>query len=278
MKVFWALLLLSLCFVAGPSEGWSKECSLSLDLMGASASTKALPTKTGSLGFSLFGDWRPDRLISFGVGAGYLNLGNWDLSAAWVDLGGRLYPLKPFSFGETYLQASAGWNPLVNSEKGWRGNYHAAFGVGLRCGLRGNRSLDVGIVSDVFSPQAKPLQTIGLKAGLCWTFGKEKNGSRQKSRRETFDRQNDATEGRSGSRGGTVCDRNPNPHGGFIRSRRRHPYLGGGGQSQGDLQNRLWVRLPLSDHRGREHRSFAPSLPIGAGSGFDDTAEPLECG
>jgi hypothetical protein len=180
MKFSRGLLLFCLLLAVVPSKTWSSETSLSLDVLGSAAGSNAYSADTGAYGFSLFGDWRPDPAISFGIGAGYMRLGGWDLSTSWVDLGGRLYPLKPFSFGEMYLQGSMGANPLHSKDKAWKGRYHGNVALGLRCPLSGNRSLDLGVGYDLFSPELTPLNSIGLKAGLCWTFGKgQESGSNE---------------------------------------------------------------------------------------------------
>lgn len=173
MKLSRGLLLFCLWLAAIPSQTWSSETSLSLDVLGSGAGSNAYSTNTGAYGFSFFGDWRPDPAISFGVGAGYMRLGGWDLSTSWVDIGGRLYPLQPFPFGEMYLQGSMGSNPLYNKDNAWKGHYHGNVALGLRCPLSGNRSLDLGVGYDIFSPELSPLNSVGLKAGLCWTFGKK---------------------------------------------------------------------------------------------------------
>jgi hypothetical protein len=177
-----AKMLLSLfCLAALPSLTWSNEESLSIDLLGGAAGSRSQLSDTGTTGFSVFGDWRPDRAIAFGVAVGYLHLNGWGLKTSWVDVGGRLYPLKPFSFGETYLQGSMGFNPLYKKDTAWNGKIHGNVGVGLNCPLSGNRSLDMGLGYDVFNPGTGPLNSISLKVGICWTFGKLKSAMETES-------------------------------------------------------------------------------------------------
>lgn len=171
MRFFRAVLLVSLVLCLCPLRGFSKETSIGFDVLGATASSADYDA-TGSFGLSAFADWRPERVIAFGVGGGFLRLNSWDLTAAWVDLGGRIYPLKPFSFGEAYLQGEAGVNPLKNRMNGWRGGYHAGLGAGVRLNLKGSHGLDLGLVYDWFSPEAQPLRCLGVKAGFVWTFGR----------------------------------------------------------------------------------------------------------
>jgi hypothetical protein len=155
-----------------PNQIRASQGSLTMDVMGASAASNSVSDHSSAFGFSLFGDWRPVRVISFGAELGYMHLGTWDKTAGYIDLAGRIYPLKPFSFGEAYLQGGLGSNPFHTKDDDWKGQYHGNISAGLRYDLKGNRVLDFGIVTDIFSPQVAPLHTIGVKVGFGWTFGR----------------------------------------------------------------------------------------------------------
>jgi hypothetical protein len=171
--------LISVLFVALPAKAGNdqgSQLSLSLDAQGESLipfDDPLLPNKPSDtgIGAAAFLDWRPVRLISFGVGTEYFYYpSSPSFKVSSFDLGGRIFPFSTVE-GEVYFQGGVGRNIVL--EYPTPGHYHGYAGIGYRKYLSGDTALDMGIQYDFFSPILTPSNGLGAKVGITFLFGRD---------------------------------------------------------------------------------------------------------
>ncbi len=177
-RKYFTLTLLISGFLAAPAlaNNRGEQFSLSLDALGQGIfyNTPTNTTSYGGFGGQAFIDWRPYRVISFGLGGQYAY---YPLTSTFqltsFDLGGRIFPSGAhFSNGELYLQGGVGLQLLINPGN-YPGHYHGYAGLGWRQFLEPTMALDLGAQYDFFSPIGLPLNGASAKLGLTFIFGRD---------------------------------------------------------------------------------------------------------
>jgi hypothetical protein len=176
--LFLSALITFACSPAGASESYSR-FSLSLDVTGHGAFTDSptIPLSAG-LGACVYGDWRPCGFLSLGTGISYADYpGENDWRVLSWDLGLRLFPSGAGTNSEWYLHGGYGYNLISHNlakNKSYPGNYHASAGVVYRAMLGQDMAMELGPQYDFYTPflTLPSINSIGLKAGLTWFFGK----------------------------------------------------------------------------------------------------------
>lgn len=176
-KYFTLTLLISgLLTVPVLANNRGDQISVSVDALGQGIffNTPTSTTSYGGFGGQVFADWRPYRVISFGLGGQYAY---YPLTSTFqltsFDLGGRIFPSSSFTRqGELYLQGGVGRQLLINPGN-YPGHYHGYAGVGWRQFLESTMALDLGAQYDFFSPIGLPLNGVSAKVGLTFIFGRD---------------------------------------------------------------------------------------------------------
>ena len=172
--------VLFLPFLAKAGDDQGSQISLSLDLQGEDLippqDVTFLPTYSpngssfAAIGGAAFADWRPVRVISFGIGGEYFYFpGNSAFKLTSFDLGGRIFPFSTKD-GEVYFQGGVGRNLLLETPT--YGHYHGYAGIGYRYYIDKDMALDAGVQYDFYSPIAIPSNGIGGKVGITFLFGR----------------------------------------------------------------------------------------------------------
>ncbi len=175
--------LISVLFLALQAKAGndSSQFSLSLDAQGevlAPPGFSSLPPYSfnqsyTAIGGAVFADWRPVRLISFGVGLEDFYLpSNPTYKLGSFDLGGRIFPFATAD-GEVYFQGGLGLNLNLIPPTTY-GHYHGYAGIGYRYYLAHDMALDGGVQYDFYSPINAPSNGVGAKVGITFLFGRER--------------------------------------------------------------------------------------------------------
>jgi hypothetical protein len=171
-------LIVSSAFFLLCAHAWALDGSLSLQAGAASAfqsNGKALPASFGPTGYlSLDFNLSPSFALGLGTGlTGLLGSGH-----IWVDgthLLGRWSPW-PGSDWSPYLSAGFGFRPLSQmfpQHSWWDGTYQGTAAIGVRHPIARGMDLDLTAFYDINSPQADPLNSVGVRVGLAFPFGGE---------------------------------------------------------------------------------------------------------
>jgi hypothetical protein len=172
--------LISVLLIAHPAKAGNdqgSQISLSLDAQGESLVPPDIlilgnRSSNSGIGGAAFADWRPIRMISFGVGAEYFYYpSSPTFKVSSFDLGGRIFPFSTLE-GEAYFQGGVGKNLVL--EYPTPGHFHGYAGVGYRRYLSNDTALDMGIQYDFFSPISAPSNGIGAKVGITFLFGRDR--------------------------------------------------------------------------------------------------------
>jgi hypothetical protein len=191
------LIALGMVFLAMPGRSHAKpgEVSLSFDAVGAQASSEIPLTATRGIGLSGSADYRLSDFFAVGLTGGLVEFiappNMQDMKTIWLDGVGRFYPFNSSPVGEAYLQLGFGVCPHLGlfpdywpnyTIQGFGGNqyyqeppgtiyWNAQIVAGYVFSLGKDWGLDTGIEYDYFWPPAStPLQTIGLRTGLVFSF------------------------------------------------------------------------------------------------------------
>ncbi|HVZ80641.1 MAG TPA: hypothetical protein VHE12_07560 [bacterium] len=158
--------------LSAPCDEPPQRFSLDLDLLGH----LILPPGAGGSfgpGASVFAEWRPAPVLSFGTGLGFSQMFDGPSASlvSW-DLGGRLYPLGTTREGEWYLQGTAGLALEPGLVDGMKpGSFHGTAVVGYRVFMSDRQALDLGAQYELLSPFRHPFQGMGLRIGWSFLFG-----------------------------------------------------------------------------------------------------------
>jgi hypothetical protein len=196
LKNFWKRLL-GILVLAAPAglQAAPGQISLSLDTMGALASSPIPLTADEGVGFSGTVDDQLSDFFALGLTGGLVEFiaphNVQDMKTIWLDLDGRFFPFELSPLGQPYFQLGLGFSthlalfpdywPNYTSQGVYQQYYKEPPGVvywdaqavvGYLFTLSKDWALDAGLQYDLFWPPINtPLQTIGLKAGIVWSFG-----------------------------------------------------------------------------------------------------------
>ena len=171
-------LIVSSVFLLLGSQAWALEGSLSIQAGAATAfqsNGKALPSSFGPTGYASL-DFNLSPSFALGLGSGLTGLV--DGQHLWVDgthLLGRWSPW-PGSDWSPYLSAGFGFRPLskiIPDHAWWDGSYQGTAAIGVRHRVARGMDLDLTAFYDINSPQADPLNSVGVRVGLAFPFGGE---------------------------------------------------------------------------------------------------------
>ena len=171
--------VLFLPFQAKAGDDQGSQISLSLDAQGEdlippqniySPTYSPNGSSFAAIGGAAFADWRPVRVISFGIGGEYFYFpSNPSFKLTSFDLGGRIFPFSTKD-GEVYFQGGVGRNLLLKTPT--YGHYHGYAGIGYRYYIGQDVALDAGVQYDFYSPIAIPSNGLGGKVGITFLFGR----------------------------------------------------------------------------------------------------------
>lgn len=174
--------LISVLFLAFQANAGndSSQFSLSLDAQGEvfapgnylTSPPYSLNSSYTAIGGAAFADWRPVRLVSFGLGTEYFYFpSNSNFKLGSFELGGRIFPFSTAE-GEVYFQGGVGLNYLLETPT--YGHFHGYAGIGYRYYLSNDTALDAGFQYDFYSPIDSPSNGIGGKVGITFLFGRDR--------------------------------------------------------------------------------------------------------
>ena len=176
-----SLIVLPVLAIAG--EKFKPETALTVDASGNAILAhpwRDFGSKVGiggNLGFEI----RPISLFSIGVeaaGRDYCDNHSWHVFTA--DVTGKLFPLGRTAKGEAYIEAGVGLIVPHNNDVDSNGkSAHVIGALGYRffCPSSQSRFFDLSAVYDGYSPRKEPLSTLGVRVGLGWLFGSNRQAA-----------------------------------------------------------------------------------------------------
>jgi hypothetical protein len=158
----------------------------------AKAFSKRVWVEDLSLGFGAYNmiDYQALDWAAIGIGFGVFSYSGEvrSMKLDSVDIAGRLLPFKEKAGSSVrpYLVGGMGVRPIwKNLDETWPGNFHGFAGMGFKFDFDkqpGGSGLDIQAIYEYYTPVKSNMNTIGLRVGYSFTFGKAKETSESKPR------------------------------------------------------------------------------------------------